>query len=129
MPCADPADRPCPFLDYVIPANELEASAGALHCTGWGWGTTGRCSPPRLTAHHSHPSLSSLVLTLQPQPYDMLGVVQQVVDEGQVLETMRDYAKNIITGRSAARETPSFETHHCAAEQRPTAFAHTHTRH
>jgi len=32
------------------------------------------------------------------QPYDMLGVVQQVVDDGQVFEIMKDYAKNIITG-------------------------------
>lgn len=28
----------------------------------------------------------------------MLGVVQQVVDDGHVFETMKDYAKNIITG-------------------------------
>lgn len=28
----------------------------------------------------------------------MLGVVQQVVDEGKVWEIMRDYAQNIITG-------------------------------
>lgn len=55
IPCTDPADRLCPFLDYVVPSNDLEA-------------------------------------------YDMLGVVQQVVDDGQVFETMREYARNIITG-------------------------------
>ncbi|PSC71279.1 Propionyl-carboxylase beta mitochondrial [Micractinium conductrix] len=54
-PCSDPAGRMCPFLDYVVPSNELEA-------------------------------------------YDMLAVVQQVVDEGHVFEIMRDYAQNIITG-------------------------------
>ena len=36
-----------------------------------------------------------------PQPYDMLGVVQQVVDDGQVFEIAPDYAKNIITGAPA----------------------------
>lgn len=56
VPCSDPADRHCPFLDYAVPSSELEA-------------------------------------------YDMLGVVQQVVDDGQVFEVSRDYAKNIITGR------------------------------
>ncbi len=24
VPCSDPADRLCPYLDYVVPANELE---------------------------------------------------------------------------------------------------------
>ncbi|KAI7841351.1 hypothetical protein COHA_004969 [Chlorella ohadii] len=55
VPSLDPADRSCPFLDYVVPTNDLE-------------------------------------------PYDMLGVVQQVVDDGEVFEIARDYAKNIITG-------------------------------
>ncbi|KAL4429352.1 hypothetical protein ABPG77_005126 [Micractinium sp. CCAP 211/92] len=55
VPCSDPADRLCPYLDYVVPANELEA-------------------------------------------YDMLGVIQQVVDDGHVFEISKDYAKNIITG-------------------------------
>lgn len=32
----------------------------------------------------------------------MLGVVQQVVDDGQVFEIAQDYAKNIITGELAA---------------------------
>lgn len=32
------------------------------------------------------------------QAYDMLGVVQQVVDDGQVLEIMREYARNMIVG-------------------------------
>lgn len=31
----------------------------------------------------------------------MLGVVQQVVDDGQVFEIAQDYAKNIITGAPA----------------------------
>ncbi|KAL4859235.1 Propionyl-CoA carboxylase beta chain [Chlorella vulgaris] len=55
VPCTDPTDRQCPYLDYVVPGSELEA-------------------------------------------YDMLGVVQQVVDDGQVLEIMRDYARNMIVG-------------------------------
>ncbi|EFN54302.1 hypothetical protein CHLNCDRAFT_56212 [Chlorella variabilis] len=48
IPASDPADRLCPFLDYVA--------------------------------------------------YDMLSVVQQVVDDGQVFEIMQDYAKNMIVG-------------------------------
>lgn len=32
------------------------------------------------------------------QAYDMLGVIQQVVDDGQVFEISKDFAKNIITG-------------------------------
>lgn len=55
IPASDPADRLCPFLDYVVPSSELEA-------------------------------------------YDMLSVVQQVVDDGQVFEIMQDYAKNMIVG-------------------------------
>ncbi|KAI3435978.1 hypothetical protein D9Q98_002036 [Chlorella vulgaris] len=55
IPCTDPTDRQCPYLDYVVPGSELEA-------------------------------------------YDMLGVVQQVVDDGQVLEIMREYARNMIVG-------------------------------
>jgi len=40
------------------------------------------------------------------QPYDMLGVVQQVVDDGEVFEIARDYAKNIITGAPSNGRMP-----------------------
>ena len=32
------------------------------------------------------------------QPYDMLSVVQKIVDDNTVFEIMPDYAKNIICG-------------------------------
>jgi hypothetical protein len=52
-----------------------------------------------LSAWHRHVVMVWCPFLSPPmQPYDMLSVVQQVVDEDEVFEIMRDYAKNIITG-------------------------------
>lgn len=44
------------------------------------------------------PYLDYVVPGSELEAYDMLGVVQQVVDDGQVLEIMREYARNMIVG-------------------------------
>jgi len=44
------------------------------------------------------PALNTIVPTDPNKPYDMLKVIQKVIDEGNFFELMPAYAKNIITG-------------------------------
>ncbi|MGH6717877.1 MAG: acyl-CoA carboxylase subunit beta [Alphaproteobacteria bacterium] len=46
----------------------------------------------------TEPALDSLVPANPAKPYDMRELIAKVVDEGDVFEIQRDYAKNIIVG-------------------------------
>jgi len=46
----------------------------------------------------SIPDLDYLLPERPTSPYDMHGIIERIVDEGYFFETMKDHAKNIITG-------------------------------
>ncbi len=58
--------------------------------------------PPRArtsdSADREDPALDRIVPLSPNQPYDMLDVIQLIVDEGYFLEVHRHYAKNILVG-------------------------------
>jgi len=59
-------------------------------------------SPPRLPVSdavaHADERLDTIVPSAPNQPYDMLEVIDAIVDEGYLLEVHQHYAKNILVG-------------------------------
>jgi propionyl-CoA carboxylase beta chain len=49
-------------------------------------------------ADRAEPSLDAIVPSVPTQPYDMLDVIQPVVDDGYVLEVHQHFARNLIVG-------------------------------
>lgn len=54
--------------------------------------------PPLHSRDRLIPGLDYIVPYSSDQPYNMLDVIQCVVDEGNFFEIMPDYARNIIVG-------------------------------
>jgi len=61
-----------------------------------------REDPPRREtadpADREDPELDHLVPSSPNQPYDMIGLIRRVVDDGELFEIHADYAKNIVVG-------------------------------
>ncbi|HEX2757385.1 MAG TPA: acyl-CoA carboxylase subunit beta, partial [Thermoanaerobaculia bacterium] len=61
-----------------------------------------REDPPRREtsdpADREDPELDHLVPSSPNQPYDMIGLIRRVVDDGELFEIHADYARNIVVG-------------------------------
>jgi len=61
-----------------------------------------REKPPRIKTNDNpgriSPELDTIIPNQATQPYDMYKVIKTVVDDGYFFETMKDHAKNVITG-------------------------------
>jgi len=82
-------------------ANELDALAGLRSLLSY-LPTSNRVKAPRVPcfdpANRPALELDSIVPSAEFEPYDMMDVLQAVMDNREFFELHKDYAKNIITG-------------------------------
>lgn len=82
-------------------ANELDALAGLRTLLSY-LPSSNRVPPPRTACadptDRRSPDLDSIVPDSEFEGYDMMDVLETVVDDREIFQVHKDYAKNIITG-------------------------------